>query len=134
MDRFKHQQGETLIEVLIAIVLVGAISSAYFATATTQTRATSMNKELVQADAVARGYAELAKAKVRGGCGVPVGSHFTFDTSTLPPSTEYRLSTLDSVNNDTQLCPSTTTPQVIQLTVTTPSSETAHLSFAVLSP
>jgi prepilin-type N-terminal cleavage/methylation domain-containing protein len=127
------ERGETLIEVLIAIVLIGAISSAYFLTASTQTRASALNKELVQADAVARSYAELAKAKVRDGCdGLPVGSHFTVDPSTFPPN--YGTSTLDQQNNETELCPSTTAPQLVQLTVTTPSSETAHLSFAVLAP
>ena len=68
MRRFANQRGETLVEVLIAIVLIGAISSAYFLTASTQTRASSLNQELVQADAVGRSYAELAKADVRDGC------------------------------------------------------------------
>src|SRR5258708_32672919 len=82
MARFVGQRGETLVEVLVAIVLLGAISSAYFLAASTQTRASSLNKELVQADAVSRSYAELAKAVVRIGC--PAGTSFTVDTSTFP--------------------------------------------------
>src|SRR5262245_58765397 len=75
-------RGETLVEVLIAIVLIGVISSAYFVTASTQTRASSLNKELVQADAVARSYAELSKAAVRNGC--TAGAPLTIDTSSFP--------------------------------------------------
>jgi len=127
--RFANQRGETLVEVLIAVVLIGAIASAYFATATTQTRASSLNRELVQADAVARSYVELSKAVVRNGC--TPGSPFTVDTSTFPNG--YTPSTPTSGPHQ-QICPTTTQPQIIDLTVTTPDNTAAHLSFEVLAP
>lgn len=130
MKRFAQQRGETLVEVLIAIVLIGLISSAYFATATSQTRASALNKELVQADALARSYAELAKATVRNGC--TAGSSFTVDASTFPSG--YTPSAPSS-GPGAQVCPqSATQPQVIDLTVTTPSGAAKKLSFEVLTP
>jgi type II secretory pathway pseudopilin PulG len=129
MARRANQLGETLVEVLIAIVLIGAISSAYFLTASTQTRASSLNKELVQADAISRSYAELAKATVRSSCSP--GNNFAVDisdTTAFPP-------TFQIVTNPSPLpCPTTTTPQEIDLTLTTPSKDTTHLSFEVLAP
>jgi prepilin-type N-terminal cleavage/methylation domain-containing protein len=130
MARFEDQRGETLVEVLIAILLIGAISAAYFATATTQTRSSAFNRELVQADAVARSYAELAKALVRNGC--TPDSVLNVDTSTFP--TGYN-ATAPTSGPGARLCPhSATQPQVIDLTVTTPSNAAAHLSFEVLTP
>jgi type II secretory pathway pseudopilin PulG len=114
---------------LIAIVLIGAISSAYFLTASTQTRASSVNKELVQADAVARSYAELAKAAVRKGCAA--GAPLTIDSSSYPSG--YTVTTPGS-DPGAATCPDNSTPQQIDLTVTTPNNATAHLSFSVLAP
>jgi type II secretory pathway pseudopilin PulG len=116
-----------LIEVLIAIVLLGAITSAYFATATTQTRASSANRELVQADAVARNYAELAKAAVRNGC----SGTFAVDTSNtaaFPPN--FQITTTPSP----LVCPSATEAQTVDLTITTPHQASVNLSFEVLAP
>jgi prepilin-type N-terminal cleavage/methylation domain-containing protein len=129
MRRTDGEWGETLIEVLIAVVLIGLISSAYFLTASSETRASSINKELVQADAVARSYAELAKATVRSNC--PPGNNFavdTSDTTAFPPT--FQIGT----NPSPLPCPSTTAPQTIALTITTPNKAVAHLSFAVLAP
>jgi prepilin-type N-terminal cleavage/methylation domain-containing protein len=120
------QRGETLVEVLIAVVLLGAISSAYFATAATQTGASAVNRELVQADTVARNYAELAKAVVRRGC----SGTFTVDTSdptAFPPN--FQIATSPS----SLVCPSSTVPQTIALTVTTPQNALVKLSFTVLA-
>ena len=130
MARFEGQRGETLVEVLIAIVLLGAIASAYFTTATTQTRASSWNRELVQADAVARSYAELAKSLVRNGC--TPDSVLNVDTSTFPPG---YTATAPTSGPGARLCPhSVTQPQVIDLTVATPSGASRKLSFEVLTP
>ena len=114
---------------MIAIVLIGVISSAYFLTASSETRASSLNKELVQADAVARSYAELAKAAVRSGCAA--GQPFTVDTSTFPSGYS---TTTPSSGPGAQICPTTTTANEIDLTVTTPSNVATHLSFEVLAP
>ena len=114
-----------MVEVLIAVVLIGAIASAYFATATTQTRASSSNRELVQADAVARGYAELAKADART---CTAGSNVTVDTSTFSGY---------STSPSGFTCPASGDPPVtINLTVTSPppDNSAAHMSFEVLAP
>jgi prepilin-type N-terminal cleavage/methylation domain-containing protein len=129
VTRFAGQRGETLVEVLIAIVLIGVISSAYFVTASTQTRASSVNKELVQADAVARSYAELAKSAVRNGC--TAGAPLTIDSSSFPSGYS---ATAPSSGPGAAICPDDTTPQQIDLTVTTPNNAAAHLSFSVLAP
>ena len=125
MARFAGQRGETLVEVLIAIVLIGAISSAYFLTASTQTRASSLNKELVQADAVARSYAELAKAEVR-----IVRRGFDGNARRLDLPGEL----LDWTPRIFACPASGDNPVTIDLTVTTPAMNAAHLGFAVLAP
>jgi prepilin-type N-terminal cleavage/methylation domain-containing protein len=128
--RFRNQQGETLIEVLMAIVLIGAISSAYFFAESTHSRVSSLNKELVTADGVARSYAELAKATVRNGCtaGAP------FSVSYIPP-TNFIVSTPPAGQPNRQICPaSAIQPQIIVLTVTTPSNVARTLSFEVRTP
>ena len=76
----------------------------------------------MQADAVARSYAELAKASVRNGC--TPGNALTVDTSTFP--TGYTASAPSS-GAGAAICPGTSVPQQIDVTVATPSSATAHL-------
>jgi prepilin-type N-terminal cleavage/methylation domain-containing protein len=127
--RSGNQRGETLIEVLIAVVLIGAISSAYFFGEATQTRVSVTNKELVTADGVARSYAELTKAAVRNGCtAANPNSPFTVNY-TAPPG----FSVTTPMNQ--QICPvSRRQPRTIDLTVTTPSNLTAQLSVEVRTP
>ena len=138
MRRFANQSGETLVEVLIAIVLIGLISAGYFYAASSQRQTTIINKEQITADTVARSYAELAKATVRNGC--TPNLHFpVIDPSTgqpyVPPDL-FSISTLDSMGTDTQICPASPTaaPQTVQITITTPNQAHAKLSFAVRTP
>jgi prepilin-type N-terminal cleavage/methylation domain-containing protein len=87
MRRRTDQLGETLIEVLIAIVLVGAISSAYFITYATTAKASSGAKDLVSADGVARSYAERVKDAVRSTCtSATAGNAFTVGAPPNMPS------------------------------------------------
>jgi len=64
----RSEAGETLIEVLVSILLLGAISAAYFFAFIAQTKASTSNKSLVTADSVTRQYAEYAKSAVRNQC------------------------------------------------------------------
>jgi type II secretory pathway pseudopilin PulG len=130
MARRANELGETLVEVLIAVVLIGAITSGYFYAASSQRQTALINKELIAADSVARSYAELAKSAVRNGC---TGNPFTVPGFTAPPN--YTISTI-SGGTETRTCPTSATNnvQTVVLTVATPNGAKAKLSFDVRTP
>ena len=91
-----NERGETLIEIIISIVLLGAISSAWFYTASNQSKASALNKDVVTADIVLRGYAEATKTAVRTTCTTttPSGTSFASNVHYTPPS-GYTLEPID---------------------------------------
>lgn len=64
----RSDRGETLIEVLISIVLIGVVVTALFSTIVATTHATQGQRYVVSADAVLRDSAELTKDAVRHDC------------------------------------------------------------------
>ena len=62
--RRDHQAGETLVEILVALVIIGLIVSAYLATYSTGALASKAHRDLVTADGVLRNYAESVKDAV----------------------------------------------------------------------
>jgi type II secretory pathway pseudopilin PulG len=132
MTRERNETGDTLVEILISLVIIGLVVGAYFATITTTTTAASSHRDLVTADAVLRDSAELTKSKVRHDC----STQSTYDvdysglgnTNVSPPASVFN-----------QPCPPTKDSiaaqvPVVNLTVTLPHGRTKSLDIMVRTP
>jgi type II secretory pathway pseudopilin PulG len=130
-----NETGDTLLEIVIAIVLIGLVVSAYLATYSTQGTASTAQRALATGDGVLRSYAEATKSAVRTQC---TSAGATFTVNYTPPS-GFSVNALGVQN-----CPPATTPPTtitssqpwppIALTVTMPSGQTRSLSIVVRSP
>src|SRR5438445_9447922 len=78
--RMRDDKGETLLEVIISVVILGLVVGAFFSSIITTTTASTTHRNLVTADAVLRDYAEATKSAVRIDC----PTHTTFTTTTIP--------------------------------------------------
>jgi prepilin-type N-terminal cleavage/methylation domain-containing protein len=76
-----EQNGETLIEVVIAIVLLGVLVAAVMATVVTNAEGSQTAQDFATADGVLRSFAEATKAAVRISCTTPTSRY----TVTYPP-------------------------------------------------
>ena len=57
--------GDSLVEIVMALVIIGVVIGAFVATFSTGATASSAHKNLVTADVVLRNYAEAAKTAAR---------------------------------------------------------------------
>jgi len=101
------QRGESLIEVVLSIVLLGIVASAWFVTYSNETRATALNKDAVTADTVLRSYAEMAKDAVRG-CDTTNPGTFTVAYTIGSPQwpSEFPVTVADKQGDQPIACPS----------------------------
>ena len=131
-----NESGDTLLEIVIAIVLIGLVVGAYFATYSTQGSGSTAHRVLGTADGVLRSYAEATKSAVRAQCASSGPS--TYTVSYTPP-TGYTVNALNG-----QPCPPRSTPATtagagqpwapVTLTVTMPNSQTRSQSLVLRSP
>jgi type II secretory pathway pseudopilin PulG len=131
-----NETGDTLLEIILALVVMGIVVGAFLATYSTQGTGSSAHRSLVTADGVLRGYAEATKSAVRKQCTTAGAS---FSVAYTPSVPGFTVNSLGS-----QPCPPTTTPSTnyaanqpwapIVLTVTLPSGQTRSLSLVVRSP
>ena len=61
----RNQRGDSLIEIIIAIVVIGLVVSAVVAAISTSENGSASHRELVTGDTVMRNYAEAVKQAVR---------------------------------------------------------------------
>ena len=66
--RCRDEAGIALVEIVIALVVIGLVVTAYFATFTTSAQVSKQHRDLVRADEVLRDYAEAVKRAVRDDC------------------------------------------------------------------
>jgi prepilin-type N-terminal cleavage/methylation domain-containing protein len=125
-----NDRGDTLIEILMAVVLIGVIFSAFVIALETNSTASTTHRNLVTADALLRDYAEATKAAVRDDCNVPSPTTYT------PPTMSAAGFSFSSVSNPAgQNCPAPTTVQRVDLTITElPSGPSRTLSIDVRTP
>ena len=99
--------GETLVEILISVVIIGLVVGAIFATYTAAAKASKSQRDLVTADAELRDYAEALHAAAEN-CkeGEPL--------SPAPPATPYPY----TVTSNATVCPPVTRVDAIEITVT----------------
>src|SRR4051794_7379205 len=126
------ERGDSLIEIVLSLVLIGLVVAAFFATFSTGATGSSAHRDLVTADSVLRDYAESIKAAVENptsGCGA--ANPTTFTANFTPPA-GYSVASTPSVV--AQPCPAATALQVEHLVVTLPNGRTNSLDIAVRTP
>ena len=126
MERL-NQRGDSLIEIIIAILVIGGIVSAIVAAISTSENGSSAHRELVTADTVIRNYAEAVKTAVRTSC-PPSGGTWT---ATYPPPIPngYTVNALSS-----QTCPTVTASATVAVQVTLPNGTTRSMYVVVRTP
>jgi prepilin-type N-terminal cleavage/methylation domain-containing protein len=127
----RPDRGDTLIEVLLTIVIMGVIFSAFFAAISTSSSASVAHRNFVTADALLRNAAEGAKSAARANCAT--STTYTTTTTTLPAG--FSLSNDIGFAGADGLCPtSISSVQTAQFTVTLPSGATRSLQIDVRQP
>jgi type II secretory pathway pseudopilin PulG len=126
------ERGETLLEVVLAIVVISLVVGAFFASFTTASSASTKERELVTADGILRNYAEAVKTAVRDSC----NSFATYTPAYSSPDPKFVLSPDPTAP---QTCPPVSGPLVqqvptVHLSVTLPSGTTKSLDIAVRTP
>jgi Tfp pilus assembly protein PilV len=124
--RRQSEAGESLIEIVIALVILGAVVSAMLAAIATSATSSKSHRDLVTADAALRNYAEATKTAVRASCRSS-GATYTV----APPPTDFAVSPDPTTP---KACPSTTGATVVHLGVTLPSGTTKTMDIEVRSP
>jgi Tfp pilus assembly protein PilV len=124
--RKKDEAGLSLIEVVVAIVILGGIVSALMGALVTSSTTAKTHRDLVSADAVLRDYAEATKAAVRASC---ASAGATYSVTYTPPSGF----TVGPSLTTARPCPSVTTVEQLELSVTGGSATTKRLTIAVRS-
>jgi len=135
-----RERGETLVEILISIVVLGLIASASFYSISVGATSSKSHRDFVTADALLRDSAEATKAAVRTSC-VPGGTTYSVPYSTLiaPDGTTwlqyYQTSRHFTLPTDlTNPCPSATQAPVVTLSIYLPDSTQKTLSIEVRTP
>jgi prepilin-type N-terminal cleavage/methylation domain-containing protein len=129
--RRRSDRGDTLIEVLLAIVIIGVVFSAFFFAMSTGSKASAAQRDFVTADALLRNYAEAAKSAVRADC--PTSTTYTTTTTSVP--TGFTLTNTAGFVGTDGTCPTdTSSVQKAALTVTLPNGATKSLEIDVRTP
>ena len=131
------ERGDTLIEILLAIVLIGLMMGALYASITMGATGSASQKNLATADSLLRNYAETAKTTVKAACAS--GSTFSVTAPAAPWDPNGGPSTVSSTPSlSGQNCPSKTAlPGVVlvQLSVSVPHvAQPRTLQIALRSP
>jgi prepilin-type N-terminal cleavage/methylation domain-containing protein len=136
-----HEEGDTLIEILISIVVLGIVASAAFLVISIGATTSKGQRDFVTADALLRNSAEATKAAVRKDCST--GGSFSVAYSALPAPDpaqtwlQYYQVTRDFIlpaDIANRTCPAPTEAPVIALSVTLPDGTLRPLSIAVRAP
>ena len=122
--RARGDVGETLIEIVLTIVIVGVTATALLASLATAGNAGNAQRASVQADVVLRNYAEATKAGVQQ-C-IP---NATYTVNYVPP-TGFSTSVVPAGS----ICPALAAPQLLTLNVTGPRGLHESMQIKVSSP
>jgi type II secretory pathway pseudopilin PulG len=78
-------EGESLVEIVMSLVLIGLVVSALMAGLATVARASKAQRDLVKVDTVLRAYAESVKYEVRKQCTI-AGASYVDPFAAAPPT------------------------------------------------
>ena len=125
---YHDERGDSLIEIIIAIVVIGMVVSAITAAISTSENGSTAHRQLVTGDAVMRNYAEAVKTAVRTSC---TSSGATW-TATYPPPgipSGYSVNALSA-----QPCPGVTSTSAVALHVQLPNGTVKSMDVVVRTP
>lgn len=133
--RKRNEEGDTLVEVIISLVIVSVVVGAFLAVYSTATSGTAAQRDLVTADAILRDFAEATKNAVET-CTVGPTYSVNYSESDTTPDIRWTAppSSLSPVPGVARNCPPTTAVEQIDLSVDTPNGVPKHLSIAVRTP
>ncbi len=132
-----NESGETLLEILIAIVVIGLVISGYFSAFSTASTVSGTHRDVATADGLLRDAAELTKNTVRASCST--GSTYSVDYSSLVTSPVTHPGFIPPAAIVNQGCPpvtgsAATQVPTVSLTFTLPHGQTRTLSVMVRTP
>ena len=123
--RRADERGDTLIEILAALLIISIVIIGYFSNASTAITGSKTHRDLVTADAVLRDDAETIKTAVRTQC---VNGASSYTASYAAPAGF-------SVNQlGAHTCPPPTAPAQLTLTVSLPEGLPKTLQIVVRTP
>ena len=128
LKRTHSEAGETLLEIVIALIVIGLVIGGYFAAYATVTTGSKSQRDLATADSLLRASAETTKAAVSHDC--DTGSTYTPAPVTMPPG--FTLSTAS--NPSGRNCPDPDSLQQVTFTITMPNGKPKQLAIEVRSP
>ena len=118
----RTQRGDSLIEIIFAIVVIGLVVSAITAAISTSENGSVAHRQLVTGDSVLRNYAESVKSTVRATC---TSSGGTWSASFTPPS-GYAVNAITG-----RSCSAVTTTDSVAMQVTLPNGTIKSMSIRV---
>jgi Tfp pilus assembly protein PilV len=145
----RSEAGESLIEVLIAVVIVGLTAAALLGALATTLTSSASHRSLANLDTAVKSYAETAKNQIELApnpsydptVGCPGGGSYTVTSPPLPTNytvTIQNVSDWNSAASPPTLDPLCTTPssdiQVLHIVGTAPNGASQSLSVAVRNP
>jgi type II secretory pathway pseudopilin PulG len=126
LRRGADETGDTLVEIVFALVIIGVVIGAFVSTFSTGATASTAHRQLVTADGVLRSYAEEAKAAAQGcTAGAPLSLQ-------APPGMPGNYNV--TITPASPRCPAETDTQGLTLTVRMPNGTTKSLSVEVRTP
>ena len=124
--RGRGEAGDTLVEVILALIIIGVVVSSFFASIATTSTASKTQRDFVTADAALRDYAEAAKQAARDTC-TSSNTGQAFTVSYTPPAGI-------SIVGTGQTCPAPTSVNTVTITATLLNSVKRKLSINVRTP
>ena len=122
--RTTDDRGETLLEIVLTIIIIGITITALVSGLATASSAANSHRANVTSDAVMRNFAEAAKLASRR---CTSGAPLTIDYS--PPE-----GYVVAVSPETPQCPAVFTTTLLHLTVTTPVGHSQQMEIRVRTP
>jgi type II secretory pathway pseudopilin PulG len=122
--RCRGENGDSLVEIVFAIVLIGIVAAGFFTAVMTSQTASKAHREAVTADAVLRNYAETAKQSARDTCVDSGAAGNAIPIAYTPPS-GYTVSATGLT------CPAPDVVQLVHISATTPVNITKTIDIEV---
>jgi type II secretory pathway pseudopilin PulG len=129
--RHAEERGESLVEIVFTIVIIGLVSSALFAAFATGSTASNQTRNLTIVDTVLRNAAEATKTAVRASC---IGNGTTYSVDYEAPNGFTPPADVSGVACPPRVGSTSVQAPTVTLTAAAPNGATKTLKIAVRSP